>query len=269
MLIAIALAGCALSGNVRVRDETSDTVASKVTKGVTTEAQVKVMFGEPSDVSLTDQGSEVWKYVYAHATAKPINFVPIVGLFAGGADGTKNELVFIFDSQKVLLNYTVHASEMELTRNLASYSSTTKPLPSTSSPPAMTQAPSSSPSPQTPQPVGVSEPPESIRFKTPVSEFGSGEQSIVPRSAVAPTPVVQAPVMTAVASNTASMSQPTMVQVKYQGLASSLVEQSSCSSHPHVELKLLGSDSEIYTAPCDNGNNWLIKCEAQKCHVMQ
>jgi outer membrane protein assembly factor BamE (lipoprotein component of BamABCDE complex) len=113
-LIAVSiLSGCASSGNEKVRTETMDTVGTKVTKGKTTEADIKAIYGEPVDVSLTDAGSEVWKYVYAHATVKAATFVPIVGLFAGGNDVNKNEVVFIFDSNKVLQNYTVHASQTE------------------------------------------------------------------------------------------------------------------------------------------------------------
>ena len=112
----VVLAGCASSGNEKVRTETMDTVGTKVTKGVTTKDQVKALYGEPGSVSLTDGGSEVWKYEYAHATAKAVSFVPIVGLFAGGADVNKNEIVFLFDKNNVLQNYTVHASQSETHR---------------------------------------------------------------------------------------------------------------------------------------------------------
>lgn len=112
----VLLAGCASSGNEKVRTETMDSVGTKVTKGVTTGTQLKTLYGEPSNVSLTDGGSEVWKYEYAHATAKAVNFVPIVGLFAGGADVNKNEVVFLLDKNSVVQNYTVHASQSETHR---------------------------------------------------------------------------------------------------------------------------------------------------------
>ena len=112
LLFSVALiAGCASAGNEKVRTETMDTVSAKVTKGVTTKNQVKALYGEPGSVSLTDAGSEVWHYEYAHAVANGASYVPIVGLFAGGANVTKNEVVFIFDKDNVMQNYTVHASE--------------------------------------------------------------------------------------------------------------------------------------------------------------
>lgn len=116
ILLVLLVSGCASSGNEKVRTETMESVASKVVKGQTTKDQVKALYGEPGSVSLTDNGSEVWKYEYAHATAKAVNFVPVVGLFAGGADVNKNEVVFIFDSHNIMQNYTVHASQSETHR---------------------------------------------------------------------------------------------------------------------------------------------------------
>jgi len=93
-----------------------DTVGTKVVKGTTTKDQVRSLYGEPTAVSLTDAGSEVWTYEYAHATANAASFVPIVGMFAGGSNVNKNEVVFIFDKNNVMQNYTVHASQTEVRR---------------------------------------------------------------------------------------------------------------------------------------------------------
>jgi hypothetical protein len=112
----VALGGCASAGNQQVRTETMETVGEKVVKGSTTKTQVKALYGEPGSVNLTDGGSEVWHYEYAHAVANGASYVPLVGLFAGGAHVKKNEVVFIFDSNNILQNYTVHASESDVRR---------------------------------------------------------------------------------------------------------------------------------------------------------
>jgi outer membrane protein assembly factor BamE (lipoprotein component of BamABCDE complex) len=112
----LLVAGCASSGNDKVRTETMDTVGTKVTKGTTTKDQVRGLYGEPNNVSLTDGGSEVWTYEYAHATANAASFVPVVGMFAGGSNVNKNQVVFIFDKAGVMQNYTVHASQSEVRR---------------------------------------------------------------------------------------------------------------------------------------------------------
>ncbi len=112
----ILVSGCASSGNDKVRTETMDTVGAKVVKGTTTKDQVKGLYGEPTSVSLTDSGSEVWTYEYAHATANAASYVTVVGLFAGGANVDKNQVVFIFDKNNIMQNYTVHASQSETRR---------------------------------------------------------------------------------------------------------------------------------------------------------
>jgi hypothetical protein len=113
LALIMLLAGCFSSGNGKVRTETMDTVGTKVTKGLTTKAQVKAIYGDPGSVGLSGAGSEVWTYEYTRRTAKAVDFVPIVGLFAGGADVNKNEVVFIFDKNDIMQNYTVHASKTE------------------------------------------------------------------------------------------------------------------------------------------------------------
>ncbi len=116
LALVVVLGGCASAGNDRVKAETMDTVSTKVTKGVTTKDQVRALYGEPGAVSLTDGGSEVWHYAYSHATATAASYIPIVGLFAGGANVEKNEVVFIFDKSDVVQNYTVHASQSTVQR---------------------------------------------------------------------------------------------------------------------------------------------------------
>ena len=111
---ALIVSGCASAGNEKVRTETMDTVSQKVVRGTTTATQIKAMYGEPTSVNLSDGGNEIWKYEYSHATVKGATFIPIVGIFAGGTDVNKNEVLFIFDNNKVMQNYTVHASQTEV-----------------------------------------------------------------------------------------------------------------------------------------------------------
>jgi len=113
-----ALASCASSGNQVLKDQTTDTVAAKITKGTSSKNDVKVAFGDPTSTSFTDGGNEIWNYAYAKATAKAVNFVPIVGIFAGGADVDKKTLVILFDDTGVVKNYTLSSSQEEVKRGL-------------------------------------------------------------------------------------------------------------------------------------------------------
>src|SRR5579862_1292931 len=98
MAVLVSLAGCASSGNQVLKNETLDTVSQKIVKGVSTQKDVKAAFGDPNSTSFTDSGNELWNYVYAKATVKAVNFVPVVNLFAGGADVDKKTLVVFFDA---------------------------------------------------------------------------------------------------------------------------------------------------------------------------
>jgi outer membrane protein assembly factor BamE (lipoprotein component of BamABCDE complex) len=115
-MAAAVLAGCASSGNQVLKGETAETVSTKITKGVSTKDNVRKAYGDPTNTSFTDGGNEIWTYNYAHATATAVSYVPIVGLFAGGADVDKKQLVILFDKAGVVSNFTMQASKEELKR---------------------------------------------------------------------------------------------------------------------------------------------------------
>ena len=113
-----ALASCASAGNQVLKDQNADTVATKITKGTSTKNDVKAAFGDPTSTSFTDGGNEIWNYTYAKATAKAVNFVPIVGIFAGGSDVDKKTLVVLFTDGGIVKNYTISSSQEEVKRGL-------------------------------------------------------------------------------------------------------------------------------------------------------
>lgn len=49
-------------------------------------------------------------YSFSHAQARPASFIPVVGLFAGGADVRSSSVVLTFDRLGILLDYSVHRS---------------------------------------------------------------------------------------------------------------------------------------------------------------
>jgi outer membrane protein assembly factor BamE (lipoprotein component of BamABCDE complex) len=82
--------------------------------------EVQEIYGEPTEVSFTDGGNQIWKYTYVHATSKAVNFVPIINLFAAGANYDQKELVILFDEDDIVKNYTMRESEGEFNQNLSS-----------------------------------------------------------------------------------------------------------------------------------------------------
>jgi hypothetical protein len=90
ILTAIILAACASSG-VMVDQSKVD----KFQKGVTTEADVYGALGKPTTVTVSN-GMKILTYVGSQAQLKAASFIPVVGLFAGGADVRASVLSLTF-----------------------------------------------------------------------------------------------------------------------------------------------------------------------------
>ncbi|HGW5506452.1 TPA: hypothetical protein ACNH1V_000470 [Citrobacter koseri] len=109
--IAVALAGCASSGNQQLKNETETSVQTKIQEGKTTKSDVKSYFGSPDAVSYTDGGNEIWKYAFAKVKVNGTTFIPFYGLFHNGTNGTKKELTILFKDDTVQ-KYTMAESEI-------------------------------------------------------------------------------------------------------------------------------------------------------------
>lgn len=100
-MMATLLAGCASSGNSKLKNETEVSMQSKIKEGDTTKGQVKEMLGSPDNVSFTDGGKEIWKYSFAKVKVDGKSFIPFYGLFHNGTNGTKKELTLLFKNDTV------------------------------------------------------------------------------------------------------------------------------------------------------------------------
>jgi len=115
--------GCnfnASAGSMQIKDETQESVASKIIKGKTTKQEVRIMFGDPSNTNFTDSGNEVWQYYYAKARPKPINFVPVASGFSSGHNIDRKELAIIFDKDGVVMNFSMQNAQEEIRRGAGS-----------------------------------------------------------------------------------------------------------------------------------------------------
>jgi outer membrane protein assembly factor BamE (lipoprotein component of BamABCDE complex) len=108
----LALAGCASTGNQSLKNETEHTVSTKITEGVTTQAEVREIFGSPMETSFTDGGREIWEYSLSDIKADAVNFIPIVNLFGSSASGTKKDLTVLFDEENVVYRYAMSNSDV-------------------------------------------------------------------------------------------------------------------------------------------------------------
>ena len=87
--------------------ESELSVDSKIIEGVTTQSEIKAMFGSPFETTFTDGGMEIWKYRFDNLDADAVNYIPIVNFFTQSYSGDRKELVLLFND-----NGTVKRSSM-------------------------------------------------------------------------------------------------------------------------------------------------------------
>jgi hypothetical protein len=68
IVLALTLVGCASAGNQVLKGQTSDTADQYIHDGQSTKADIRAVYGDPTDTSFTDNGNEIWKYIYAYVT---------------------------------------------------------------------------------------------------------------------------------------------------------------------------------------------------------
>lgn len=114
----VLLSGCSSVGNERIADATSESVSAQLVKGRTTQEHVRELYGDPAKTSFTDSGNEIWEYEFSRLHSKPINFVPYVNLIYSGAEGDKKSLVIFFDKSKIVREYTISSSQVDVSQGL-------------------------------------------------------------------------------------------------------------------------------------------------------
>ena len=87
-------------------------------KGQTTQAEVRKFYGDPIKTSSTDSGNETWEYEFARLEPKPTNFIPYVNLIHSGAEGDKKSIVILFNKNKIVQQYTVSNSRVDISQGL-------------------------------------------------------------------------------------------------------------------------------------------------------
>jgi len=117
-LASALLSGCASVGNESIADATPQSVSAQLTKGKSTQGHVRELYGDPVKTSFTDSGNEIWEYDFSRMHSKPTNFIPYVNLINSGAEGDKKSLVIFFDRSKVVQQYTISSSKVEINQGL-------------------------------------------------------------------------------------------------------------------------------------------------------
>jgi len=119
---AFVFQGCVSSGNPSVVDQ--DRIA-QIKLDVSTKEDVRGILGQPNSMSkhsgsysavyglpptISLSSFEVWNYTHMTVDVDAATFIPIVGLFVGGATSNLNSFTVIFDDQGIVR----HISTMQV-----------------------------------------------------------------------------------------------------------------------------------------------------------
>jgi hypothetical protein len=117
-LVSVSLGGCASVGNESIADASPESVSTQIFKGRTRQDHVRELYGDPAKISFTDSGNEIWEYDFSRTVAKPTNFIPYVSLIHSGAEGDKKSLVIFFNKSKIVQQYTLSTSKVDVSTGL-------------------------------------------------------------------------------------------------------------------------------------------------------
>ena len=113
LAVAVFLSGCATAGNRSILNETNNTVAQKITKGVTTKDEVRFIYGDPLKTEFNANGDLMWTYSIAKEKNGLGDF--FLALFTLGLAVNHHQdekhLVVLFDKDNIVKNFDLTTSE--------------------------------------------------------------------------------------------------------------------------------------------------------------
>ena len=111
----LILASCATGsgGNQTLKNESESSVTTKIINNVTTQSEIKAMFGSPYETTYTDGGMEIWQFRLDDMRADAINYVPIVNWFGTSFTGTRKELVILFNDDGTVKRNSMSESDVQ------------------------------------------------------------------------------------------------------------------------------------------------------------
>ena len=100
-IIVFLLSGCSISGNQNLKNETPQSLQSKIIKNKTTKTELLSKLGEPDTRTTLDDGNEQWKYFMSNNQFNATTFIPVVGLLTGGSQTQSKTLEIDFKGETV------------------------------------------------------------------------------------------------------------------------------------------------------------------------
>ncbi|KFX03059.1 hypothetical protein KP22_16750 [Pectobacterium betavasculorum] len=111
-LVLLPLTACTTYGNKSLKDESQQTVKTKIVKGKTTQQDVINAFGEPQ-TRATNDGQEMWSYSSMSGESQISNYIPGLALLKNSNTEHMNSLEIWFKGNVVdRYNFSQTASKV-------------------------------------------------------------------------------------------------------------------------------------------------------------
>lgn len=108
VVVGSLFVGCgSSSGNLQVKKADMETLNSGIQKNITKKEEVKKILGDYTIAEVNKDGLEVWTFVYAESTTEAKNYIPLVGLFSGGASIKQKYIIVTFNEDNTVKDYQV------------------------------------------------------------------------------------------------------------------------------------------------------------------
>jgi hypothetical protein len=93
---------------------------SQFVKGKTTYAEVIQQLGKPTQSTVNSDGIRTISYTYGQSQANAASFIPIVGIFVGGAESEYTTVTLNFDKNSILTDYSASEGGMDMGHGITS-----------------------------------------------------------------------------------------------------------------------------------------------------
>ncbi|SLM64247.1 MULTISPECIES: hypothetical protein [Dickeya] len=115
-LVILPLSACTTYGNKSLKNETQQTVKTKIVKGKTTQQEILAAFGEPQ-TRATNDGQEMWSYSSMSGESQISNYVPGLALLKNSNTAHMNSLEIWFKGN-VVERYNFSQTASKVSRGL-------------------------------------------------------------------------------------------------------------------------------------------------------
>ncbi|WP_037033529.1 hypothetical protein [Rahnella sp. WP5] len=109
-----SITACSSSGNQALKNESQDSLQTKLVKNKTTKSEVIRQFGSPSSTTTNGEGGDIYLYDMNNAKMSVINVIPIIGMLAGNTKTESRTLSIAFNKNGTVETWSFMSDDRNL-----------------------------------------------------------------------------------------------------------------------------------------------------------